>query len=150
MSKVKEVLEQITNPHKHSIPLKTNEYCYKCQQMSCKNSDFQLGYRFALDEMKENIPELELLIRQAIADEIREKVGEKEKIDITKKMCHNLEYPTPCLYDEPNSNGATCLSQDRGIPKEKCNDYKDMQVEYETFEEWNSCLAQVLKAVKGE
>ena len=73
----------------------------------------------------------------------------KEKIDITKKMCHNLEYPTDCLYDKPNENGATCVMQDKNIPKEKCNDYKDMQVEYEDFAQYNQAISDILAKLEG-
>ena len=72
----------------------------------------------------------------------------KEKIDITKKMCHNLEYPSPCLYDEPNPNGATCTMQDKNIPKEKCKDYKDFQVEYEDFAERNQLITELIGEVR--
>lgn len=72
----------------------------------------------------------------------------KEKIDITKKMCHNLKYPSPCLYDEPNPNGATCTMQDKNIPKEKCEDYKDLQVEYEDFAERNQLITELIGELK--
>jgi hypothetical protein len=72
----------------------------------------------------------------------------KEKIDITKKMCHNLEYPSPCLYDEPNPNGATCTMQDKNIPKEKCKDYKDFQVEYEDFAERNQLITELVEEIR--
>jgi hypothetical protein len=74
----------------------------------------------------------------------------KEKIDITKKMCHNLEYPSSCLYDEPNPNGATCTMQEKNIPKEKCKDYKDFQVEYEDFAERNQLITELIGEVNGE
>ena len=73
----------------------------------------------------------------------------KEKIDITKKMCHNLKYPSPCLYDEPNPNGATCTMQDKNIPKEKCRDYKDFQVEYEDFAERNQLITELIGEVRN-
>ncbi len=72
----------------------------------------------------------------------------KEKIDITKKMCHNLEYPSPCLYDEPNPNGATCTMQDKNIPKEQCKDYKDFQVEYEDFAERNQLITELIGEIR--
>ena len=78
---------------------------------------------------------------QAIKSLLRERMmKKKEIIDITKKMCLNLEHPTDCLYDKPDKNGETCLMQDRKIPKEQCGDYKDMQVEYEDFAQYNQAI----------
>lgn len=76
-------------------------------------------------------------IRQIVDGCVPEK---KQIIDIKKKMCFNSDYPTPCYYDEPSKRGDTCLMQDKGIPKENCPEYKNMCVEYETFEEHNSAI----------
>jgi hypothetical protein len=92
------------------------------------------------------------IVRKDIAQAVKKIEGivpkEKEVIDVTKKMCHNLEYPTPCLYDEPDPNGATCLMQDRKISKEQCKDYRDMQVEYEDFAERNQLFTELIGEVR--
>lgn len=91
------------------------------------------------------VPDLVSVIIQLVKEIVPK---EKKKIDITRKMCFNLEFPTDCLYDKSNPNGATCLMQDKNIPKEKCSDYKDMQIEYEDFFEWNTYRSEMLKKLE--
>jgi hypothetical protein len=92
---------------------------------------------------KENLEAMKVLLDTAQAHiELLEKIEvfkgmmpkKKEIIDIKKKMCHNLEYPSPCIYDDPT--GGTCMEK----TKETCKDYRDMQVEYEDFAEYNLAI----------
>ena len=72
----------------------------------------------------------------------------KATIDIKKKMCCDGEYPRPCLYDVPEAE--TCRQQDKGIPKEKCSNYKDVQQEYEDFYQYNQAISDITEKLFGE